>query len=178
MKRLCAFCGSRPGTDQAYIDAARALGRCLASAGHGLVYGGGRQGMMGAVADAVLEAGGEAIGVVPADLFGSEHVHTDLSELRQVASMAERKAVMTELCDGFVTLPGGLGTLDELFEMWAYGQLGLQPHPIGLLNTAGYYNHLIAFLDHTVAQGYVDSVYRDMLVVEDEPRQLVGRVLG
>ena len=178
VKRLCAFCGSSPGTDPVYVEAARALGRCLAHAGHGLVYGGGRRGMMGAIADAVLEAGGEAIGVVPADLFGSEHVHPGLSELRQVVSMAERKAVMTELCNGFVTLPGGLGTLDELFEMWAYRQLGLQPHPLGLLNTAGYYDQLIAFLDHTVAQGYVDSVYRNMLVVENDPTQLVGRLLG
>ena len=133
---------------------------------------------MGAVAEAVLEAGGEAIGVVPAGLFGSQHVHPGLTDLREVSDMAERKALMTKLCDGFVTLPGGLGTLDELFEMWAYGQLGLQPHPIGLLNTAGYYDQLIGFLDQTVTAGYVDSAYRDMLMVDDEPQRLVGRLLG
>ena len=132
---------------------------------------------MGAVAETVLEAGGEVIGVVPAGLFGDQHVHPGLSELREVSTMAERKAVMTELCNGFVTLPGGLGTLDELFEMWAYGQLGLQPHPIGLLNTMGYYDQLISFLDKTVTQGYVDSKNRDMLVVDDDPQTLVGRLL-
>ena len=177
MKRLCAFCGSRVGTEPDYVDAARVFGRCLAERGHGLVYGGGRKGMMGAVADAVLQSGGEAIGVVPAGLFGEEHVHPGLTQLREVSSMAERKAVMTELCDGFVTLPGGLGTLDELFEMWAYAQIGLQAHPLGLLNTAGYYDHLIAFLDHTVAHGYVDTVNREMLMVDDNPEQLVRRLL-
>ena len=134
--------------------------------------------MMGAVAEAMLNAGGEAIGIVPAGLFGSQHVHPGLTELREVSNMAERKSLMTELCDGFVALPGGLGTLDELFEMWAYRQLDLQPHPIGLLNTAGYYDQLIGFLDQTVTAGYVDSAYRDMLVVGDEPQSLVGRLLG
>lgn len=178
MKRVCAFCGSRPGAKPDYIEAASDFGRCLVGAGHGLVYGGGRQGMMGAVADAVLNAGGEVIGVVPLDLFGEEHLHTRLTDLREVVSMAQRKAVMTELSDAFVTLPGGLGTLDELFEMWAYGQIGLQTHPIGLLNTIGYYDQLISFLDQTVENGYVESTNREMLIVDADPSQLVERLLG
>ena len=177
MRRLCAFCGSRVGAEPDFVAAAQSLGRSLVINGCALVYGGGCGGMMGAVADAVLEAGGEVIGVVPAGLFGDEHVHTGLSELKEVGSMAERKALMTELSDGFVTLPGGLGTLDELFEMWAYAQIGLQAHPLGLLNTLGYYDHLLAFLDSTVANGYVDDRYRHLLIVDNHPDRLVQRLL-
>ena len=133
--------------------------------------------MMGTVADAVLASGGEAIGVVPEGLFADEHIHSGLSELVWVRDMAERKAKMTELSDGFVVLPGGLGTLDELFEMWVSAQLKIEDLPVGLLNTDGYYTTLLTFLDECVDKGFVQSGARDMLVCESTPRELVERLL-
>jgi hypothetical protein len=149
----------------------------MVAAGCGLVYGGGCAGMMGAVADAVLASGGEAIGVVPEGLFADEHIHSGLSELVWVRDMAQRKAKMTELSDGFVVLPGGLGTLDELFEMWVSAQLKIEDLPVGLLNTDGYYTTLLTFLDECVDKGFVQSGACDMLVCESTPRELVERLL-
>lgn len=177
MKRLCVFCGSSPGIDPAYVQGAGALGRALVSHGCGLVYGGGSRGMMGTVADAVLEAGGEAIGVVPDGLFKAESVHTGLSELKYTTTMAERKALMTDLSDGFIVLPGGVGTLDELFEVWVWNQLGIENLPCGLLNTAGYYDGLLGFLDHTVESAFVRREHRSLLMVDSKPDQLVSRLL-
>ena len=177
MQRLCVFCGSNPGRQREYVDAAKALGRAMVEHDCALVYGGGSQGMMGAIADAVLEQGGQAIGVVPDGLFSNHHVHDNLSELLLVTDMAERKARMTELSDGFVVLPGGLGTLDELFEMWVSAQLGIERLPVGLLNTAGYYTGMLEFLDRCVSEGFVQDTHRDMLVCEAEPAALLGRML-
>ncbi len=178
MRRLCVFCGANPGVLPAYTDSARALGRALVSHGCGLVYGGGSRGMMGAVADAVLEAGGEAIGIVPAGLFSEGHVHHGLTELKHVETLAERKAWMVQLSDGFVILPGGVGTLDELFDVWASTQLGLQSLPIGLLNVAGYFDSLTVFLGRAVSQGFVRPGHRDLVVVESDPEVLTHRLLA
>ena len=178
MKSLCVFCGSNPGHDEAYVEAARHLGGAMAGAGCRLIYGGGSGGLMGTVADAVLEQGGEAIGVVPTGLFGDEHVHRGLSQLEWVENMAERKARMTELSDGFVVLAGGLGTLDELFEMWVSAQLNIEQLPVGLLNTSNYYTLMLEFLDHSVTEGFVSQVTRDMLVCESQPATLVERMLA
>jgi hypothetical protein len=173
MKRICVFCGSSPGRDPAYRAAAVALGRVLAARGHGLVYGGGRVGLMGALADAVLQAGGEAIGVIPRALQDREIGHTGLTDLRIVGSMHERKALMAELSDGFVALPGGLGTLEELFEVWTWGQLGLHVRPCGLLDARGFFRPLVALVDHLVAEEFVRPENRAMLLVAGEPEPLL-----
>ncbi|MBS35342.1 MAG: TIGR00730 family Rossman fold protein [Thiotrichales bacterium] len=177
MSRLCVFCGSNPGRLSSYTVGARAMGHALVDAGCGLVYGGGSGGMMGAVADGVLEKGGEAIGIVPEGLFADEHVHTGLTQKVMTRDFAERKAKMAELSDGFIALPGGLGTLDELFEMWVSVQLGIEDLPVGLLNTDGFYDRLLDFLDHCVTENYVSQANRDMLICETDPKVLVQRVL-
>ncbi|MGH9797828.1 MAG: TIGR00730 family Rossman fold protein [Candidatus Polarisedimenticolia bacterium] len=173
MKRICVFCGSSPGRDPAYREAAVALGRVLAARGLGLVYGGGRVGLMGALADAVLQAGGEAIGVIPRALQDREIGHTGLTDLRIVGSMHERKALMAELSDGFVALPGGLGTLEELFEVWTWGQLGLHVRPCGLLDARGFFRPLVTLVDHLVTEGFVHPENRAMLLVAGEPEPLL-----
>lgn len=173
MRRICVFCGSSPGRDPAYREAAVALGRVLAARGLGLVYGGGRVGLMGALADAVLQAGGEAIGVIPRALQDREIGHTGLTDLRVVGSMHERKALMAELSDGFVALPGGLGTLEELFEVWTWGQLGLHVRPCGLLDARGFFRPLVALVDHLVAEEFVRPENRAMLLVAGEPEALL-----
>ena len=155
LKNVCVFCGARTGDDPAHGAAAQALGELLGSGGRRLIYGGGGIGMMGLVADATLRAGGEVIGVIPEHLATREVAHAGLTELRVVGSMHERKQLMASLADGFVVLPGGLGTLEEFFEIWTWGQLGLHRKPYGLLNVNGYFGHLLAFLDHTVAAGFV-----------------------
>ncbi|TZG27243.1 TIGR00730 family Rossman fold protein [Sphingomonas montanisoli] len=174
MKRLCVFCGSSPGNDPAYADAARALGRAIAEAGMGLVYGGGRVGLMGIVADAAMAAGAEAIGVIPQGLFDKEVGHKGLTELRVVDSMHTRKAMMADLSDGFVALPGGIGTLEELFEIWTWGQLGDHAKPFALLNVGGFYDPLAVFLDRLVETGFVKAEHRGMLVTGDEPTALIA----
>ena len=175
MRRLCVFCGSSVGARAEYLVAAQTLGRALAERGVGLVYGGARVGLMGAVADAALAAGGQVIGVIPRALEQREIAHTGLSELRVVGSMHERKAVMSDLSDGFVALPGGLGTLEELFEVWTWAELGVHDKPCGALDVAGYYAPLIDFLDHGVREGFIRSAQRARLLVDDDPARLLDR---
>ena len=163
MKRICVFCGSRDGRAPACRDAAGALGTVIAASGIELVYGGGGRGMMGAVADAALAAKGRVIGVIPRDLFQREFLHQGLTELHAVNGMLERKALMAELSDGFISLPGGIGTMDELFEMWTWTQLGIHAKPSVLLNVDGYYDSLIAFLDEMTEAGYLGPDQRAIL---------------
>ena len=152
------------------------MGRHLAASGRRLVYGGGRTGLMGAVADAALEAGGEVIGVMPRHLVDREVAHTDLTELRVVASMHERKSLIAELSDGFLAMPGGLGTLEELFEIWTWGQLGLHRKPYGLLQVESFFTPLLAFLDHAVDTGFIRPENRALLVVDEDPGRLIARM--
>jgi uncharacterized protein (TIGR00730 family) len=173
---LCVFCGSSAGSKPAYLDAAIALGRVLAEARIRLVYGGGRVGLMGAIADAVLHNGGEVVGVIPRHLVAREVAHKGLSDLRIVASMHERKALMSELSDAFVALPGGLGTLEEFFEVWTWGQLGLHQKPYGLLNVAGFYEPLVQFIDQLVDLKFVKPEHRKMLIVESDVAALPARL--
>lgn len=174
MRRVCVFAGSSPGSRPVYAEAARALGSALASRQIELVYGGGNVGLMGVLADSVLEAGGRVTGVIPGALMAREVGHRGLSDLRVVASMHERKALMAELSDGFIALPGGWGTLDELFEILTWGQLGLHGKPVGLLNVAGYFDPLLAFLAHTVDEGFVRREHTSAIAVADEPGPLVA----
>ncbi|MEP6954431.1 MAG: TIGR00730 family Rossman fold protein [Solirubrobacteraceae bacterium] len=165
LRSICVFCGSNPGTDTAYVAAAGAAGEELAARGIRVVFGGGRVGMMGALADAALAAGGEVIGVIPRDLMEREIGHTALDDLRVVGSMHERKALMAELSDAFIALPGGIGTLEELFEVYTWAQLGLHAKPIGLLDVAGFYAPLAGFLDHVVDEGFLRAKTRGALAV-------------
>ena len=173
--RICVFTGSRPGARPEYAAAARRLGRLLAERGYGLVYGGGNVGLMAVVADAVLERRGEAVGVIPEAFVELEVAHRGLSELRVVKSMHERKAVMAELSDGFMGLPGGIGTMEEFFEVLSWAQLALHDKPCGLLNARGYYRHVIEFLDHAVEEGFLKPKDRALLIVEEEPGILLDR---
>ena len=174
LRRVCVFCGSHTGNNPAYRRLADQLGRTLATRGLGLVFGGGRVGLMGALADGALAAGGEVIGVMPQALIDREIGHVGLTELRIVGSMHERKALMAELADGFIALPGGIGTLEELFEMWTWAQLGLHGKPCGLLDSDGFFRPLIAFLDQLVASGFVQPQYRAILHTADSPEQLLA----
>lgn len=176
MKRICVFCGSNPGVDPAYAAGAAALGRAIAAGGYGLVYGGASVGLMGVVADAALAVGGAVIGVLPEALQARELAHRGLTELHIVPSMHARKALMADLADGFVALPGGIGTFEELFEIWTWGQLGDHAKPVALLDVGGFYSPLIGFLDGVVAAGFVKPVHRDMLLTDDEPARLIGRM--
>ena len=173
MERLCVFSGSSPGAHPDYVRAAEELGRALAGQGVALVYGGASVGLMGAVADAMLDAGGEAIGVIPQALVDREIAHPRVEDLRVVGSMHERKALMADLADGFVALPGGMGTLEELFEVYTWTQLGLHSKPLGLLDVRGYYDKLVAFLDHAVAERFVTAEHREMLVVEQRAEAMI-----
>jgi hypothetical protein len=175
MDRVCVYCGSRPGDDPAFVDAAEAFGRLLADRGLGLVYGGGDVGLMGAVADGALDAGGEVFGVIPESLAEREVAHDRLTELHVVDSMHTRKRRFAELADGFVALPGGFGTLEELVEMLTWAQLGFHTDPCGLLNVAGYYDGLVSFFDAQVAAGFVEPAHRQLLVVTDDPATLLDR---
>ena len=174
MKSICVFCGSSYGTRETYADAARATGRVIADQGYTLVYGGARVGLMGTVADAALEAGGKVIGVLPKALEDKEIGHEGLTELHLVGSMHERKAKMADLSDAFIALPGGVGTLEEIFEVWTWGQLGYHKKPCGFLNIDGYYDHLIRFLDHQTDQGFTKDVMRDMVQIAGTPEEMVG----
>ncbi|MBC7905158.1 MAG: TIGR00730 family Rossman fold protein [Rhodospirillaceae bacterium] len=179
MKRICVFCGSSMGAKPDYAQAAKALGRLLAERGLGLVYGGGDVGLMGVLAKAALAAGGEVIGVIPAALQKMEGVgHLDLTALHVVETMHERKALMADLADAFIALPGGIGTMEELFEVWTWGQLGLHPKPLGFLDVAGYYDHLHAFLDHAQTEGFLRERHRAMAAVEPDPATLLARLEG
>jgi uncharacterized protein (TIGR00730 family) len=177
MKRICVFCGSSPGNRPEYLAAATQLGTALAARGIGLVYGGAAVGLMGAVADASLASGGEVVGVIPQALVDRELAHRGLTELRIVGSMHERKALMAELADAFVALPGGIGTFEELFEVWTWAQLGSHQKPCALLNVLGFYDGLLGFLDHVVASAFLKQLNRDMLLVAGTPEQLFEQLL-
>jgi hypothetical protein len=176
MDTVCVFCGSNPGASPVYAEAARDLGRILAGRGVTLVYGGGRVGLMGVLADAALAAGGRVTGVIPEALAAKELAHGGLTELRVVGSMHQRKALISELSDGFIALPGGIGTLEEWFEVWTWGQLGFHPKPCGMLNVTGYFDHLLAFLDHMTAQCFLSEAHRSMAIVDDRPESLLDRL--
>jgi len=175
VQSICVFCGSNSGHDPAYEWAARSLGETLAQAGITLVYGGGHVGLMGVVANAALGAGGEVVGVIPKSLVEREISHKDLTDLHIVGSMHERKAMMSELSEGYIALPGGTGTLEEFFEVLTWAQLGEHGKPCGLLNVAGYHDPLLALFDHMVDNGFLSKTNRSIVLVETEPTVLLGR---
>ena len=175
MKSLCVYCGSSSGRIDAYAQAARVLAGAMVERGIRLVYGGASVGIMGAVADEVLRLGGQAVGVIPESLMRKELAHAGLTELHVTPSMHARKTLMAELADGFVALPGGIGTFEEIFEVWTWAQLGFHGKPCGLLNIAGYYDGLTAFLDHAASEQFVRADQRRMLVVEADPMALLDR---
>jgi len=176
MKTICIFCGSNTGKDAVYADATRALVQAIAAASYRIVFGGGKVGLMGVVAEAALAAGIYVIGVTPRRLLEHEVVHTGLSELHVADSMHERKVMMSTKADAFIVLPGGFGTYDEMFEVMTLTQLGVHDKPLGLLNTAGFYAPLMKFLDHAVEERFVRAEHRDMLVVDDDPARLLQRL--
>lgn len=171
--RICVFCGSSIGRRPVYAESAAVLGRLLAERGIGLVYGGAMVGTMGVLADAALTAGGEVYGVMPQQLLDREIAHRGLTELYEVADMHQRKAKMAELADAFITLPGGAGTMEELFEVWTWWQIGIHTKPIGLLDVEGYYSRLRALLDHMVEEGFLKARSRDALRIDADPGRLV-----
>lgn len=176
MRRLAVYCGSATPVDPAHVDAARHVGRALAQRGIGVVYGGGRLGLMGAVADAALEAGGEVIGVIPEALVGAEVAHRGCTELHVVQTMHQRKQLFTDLSDGFVTLPGGVGTMDELWEAISWAQLGYHRKPVGLLNVAGFYDQLIDFNQHMVEAGFIRAQHANILIHANAIEALLDRM--
>ncbi|MCE7008486.1 TIGR00730 family Rossman fold protein [Kibdelosporangium philippinense] len=176
--RICVFCGSAAGTKPRYAAAAAELGKLLAKRGITLVYGGASVGTMGIIADAALEAGGEVIGVIPTSMTDREIAHQGLTELHVVSTMHERKALMAELSDAFLALPGGAGTLDELFEIWTWYQIGVHSKPIGIANIDGFYDPLIAMVDHMVAEGFIRASYRDFITIETDLEKLVSGYQG
>ena len=178
LQSVCVFSGSSPGARPSYTETAAALGREVATRGLRLVYGGASVGLMGAVADAALAAGGEVVGVIPQHLVDREVAHDGLTELRVTGSMHERKALMADLADGFVALPGGLGTLEELAEVLTWSQLGLQSKPCGLLDVEGFFDPLLAFLDHTVAERFVSTEHRALVLAADRPDALLDLLAG
>jgi len=175
MQRVCVFCGSNPGSRPEYADAARELAAALVQSNRTLVYGGGRVGLMGVVADEVLRLGGRAVGVIPRPLWQREVGHTALSEIRIVETMHERKAMMADLSDAFIALPGGLGTIEEIFEIWTWAQLGMHAKPLGFLNVLDYYTPLMAFLDHAVNETFIRDEIRRIAVVEENAAALLER---
>ncbi len=176
LNRVTVFCGSNPGTDPAFADAARALGAELVAQDIGLIYGGGKVGLMGILADAVLDAGGTVTGIIPQDLWDKEVGHRGLSELLVVSSMHERKLAMADRADGFIALPGGVGTFEELFEVLTWTQLGIHDKPVGVLDVAGFYTPLLAFLDSAVAAGFLRDGHRDILQVGSDPQEILDRL--
>ena len=173
---VCIYCGSRDGDDAAYAAAAEAVGRAVGQRGWQLVYGGGRSGLMGRVADAAIAAGAPVVGVIPTSLMQREVGHTGLTELHVVETMHERKLMLAQRSDAFIALPGGIGTLEELFETWSWRQLGYHAKPIGLLNVSGCYDELLAFLDRTAVRGFMTSAQRDLLAVGADPVALLDRL--
>ena len=178
MQRICVFCGSSTGASPLYAEAARAMGRTIVASGRSLVYGGGQVGLMGVVADAVLAAGGEVIGVIPHALNAREIAHDGLTTLHVVDSMHERKALMASLSDAFVALPGGFGTYEELFEVITWTQLGVHKKPCGLLNVAGFYDPLVQFLDRAATERFIRPEHRAAVLVETEPGRLLAALEG
>jgi uncharacterized protein (TIGR00730 family) len=177
IKRICVFCGSSPGSRPGYTAAAIGLARCLVAQKISIVYGGGNVGLMGVLADTALEAGGDVIGVIPQSLMAKEVAHGRLPELKVVDSMHERKALMAELSDAFIALPGGYGTFEEFCEILTWTQLGFQHKPCGILNVEGYYDHLLKMFDHAVAEQFVKPVHRRMVISDNVPETLVARLL-
>lgn len=176
MKRICVYCGSSAGASPIYAEAARLLARTMVEDHIGLVYGGGNVGLMGVIADEVMRLGGEAIGVIPQALMDREVGHCGLTQLHIVKDMHERKALMVELSDGFIAMPGGIGTLEELFEVFTWSQLGLHDKPIGLLNASGYYEGLITFLQHVVDERFLRKEQAALLLHDTDPRKLVDNL--
>lgn len=174
--RLCVYCGSRTGAAPAHAEAARTVGRLVGERGWGLVYGGGRIGLMGLMADGALAAGAAVLGVIPRDLRAREVGHDGLTELRVTDTMHQRKQAMAEAADAFLALPGGIGTFEELFEVWTWRQLGHHDQPIGLLNVGGYYDALLGFMRRTVAEGFVSEDTLAMVEVGDDPAELLTRL--
>lgn len=175
MQRICVFCGSSPGSGTEYLQAAERLAQALVDRQLGLVYGGSGVGLMGRLADTVLAGGGEVIGVIPAALAKREVAHSNLPDLRVVGSMHERKALMEQLADGFISLPGGLGTLEEMLEMLTWAQLGIHHKPCGLLNVNSYYDRLMEFIDLAISQRFIDPAHRSLLLADHDPDQLLER---
>jgi uncharacterized protein (TIGR00730 family) len=178
MRRVCVFCGASPGARPEYAQATTEIARLLTAEEVGVVYGGGGVGLMGVLADAVLAEGGEIIGVIPRALVDREIAHRDVTDMRVVGSMHERKALMAELADAFIALPGGLGTLEELFEVYTWAQLGLHRKPCALLNVEGYYDGIAAFLSHAVEERFLREEHREMLMVESRPGAVIERLRG
>ncbi|WP_148863111.1 LOG family protein [Marinobacter fonticola] len=172
--RIAVFCGSSPGEDPVFAEGARLMGKTIAEAGHGLVFGGGKVGLMGILADSVLEHGGEVIGVIPHMLKEREVAHAGVTELLVVDDMHQRKARMNALANAFIAMPGGPGTLEEIFEVWTWAQLGYHDKPCAFFNVAGYYDQLFGFFDTMRDNGFLKPLYRDMLIVQDDP----GRILA
>lgn len=175
MKNICVYCGSSSGRLPAYAESARALARALVARDWGLVYGGASIGLMGLVADTVLQLGGRVVGVIPEALARKEVAHAGLTQLHVTQSMHERKTLMAELSDGFIAMPGGIGTFEEIFEIWTWAQLGIHAKPCGLLNVAGYYDALTTFLDHATHEQFMKPPHRSLLIVEPEPVALLDR---
>jgi uncharacterized protein (TIGR00730 family) len=175
VRSICVFCGSNTGAREAYAEAARNVAHTIAERGFRLVYGGAAVGLMGVLADAALAAGGDVVGIIPGVLVEREIAHAGLTELHPVNSMHERKAMMADLADGFIALPGGAGTLEEFFEIWTWGQLGHHRKPVGLLNVGGFFDPLIAFLDRQEEERFMRREHRDMLIIERDPASLLDR---
>lgn len=173
MQKIAVFCGSKPGNRAVYSEAAQCLGQAFLASSIGLVYGGSKIGLMGILADTLLNAGGEVIGVMPTSLAEVELAHERLSVLHLVKDMQERKALMADLSDAVILMPGGVGSLDEFFEMMTLAQLAYHQKPLAILNTDGYYNHLLAFLDQSVSEGFLSQNHREMLLIDDDPKRLV-----
>jgi uncharacterized protein (TIGR00730 family) len=176
MNRICVFCGTNPGSRPGYGAAARKLGRILAEQGIELVYGGASVGIMGELADSVQEHGGHVTGIIPQQLMEKEAAHTGIRNLIVVASMHQRKSQMADLSDGFIALPGGIGTLEGFFEILTWGQLGIHAKPSGILNVEGYFDSLTGFLDHAVREGFLTEAHRHAIIVESDPERLLERM--
>ncbi len=175
MKRLCVYCGSSSGRQPGYAQVARQLARAMVSKNIDLVYGGASVGIMGEIANAVLQEGGDVIGVIPKGLFAKEVAHTGITELREVGSMHERKALMADLSDGFIALPGGLGTIEEILEIITWSQLGMHRKPCGFLNVNNYYDKLIEFLDHAVSEQFIKTTHRSTILIDECPDGLLDK---
>ena len=178
MQAICVFCGSSAGLGEGYVARAQEVGRRIAEQGLALVYGGGSVGLMGVVANAALEAGGEVIGIIPRKLWDMEVGHRSLTSLHIVETMHDRKAMMADLSDAFLVLPGGIGTMEEFFEVWTWGQLGLHGKPVGLLNCQGYYDGLFTFLDTMVTQGFLNPKQRAMVLTGNQPEAVLKALMG
>jgi uncharacterized protein (TIGR00730 family) len=176
VKAVCVYCGSSPGNRPEYAEGARLLGRTMAESGLALVYGGGKVGLMGTVADAVLAHGGTAIGIIPEALMQKEVGHRGLTELHVVRNMHERKQMMADRADAFIAMPGGVGTFEELFETFTWLQLGYHAKPIGLLNVAGFYDGMLGFIGHAVKEGFLKQIHADMLLVGNTPAEVLGKL--